>query len=428
MLAILSVVVLAVGIGAFPEPVDAASTRAAVAAIEQEVVARIQIRGNVATADDEVRRLAGVAVGDPVGPETLDEVARRLRASKRFERVDVVRRFASLADPTQVVIVIVVDEGPVAVERTGDPDAPVKVVRTTRPVMFLPIVRFDDGYGFAYGARVSLTNLAGTEGRLSFPLTWGADKRAAIELDRELGTGRAKLSAGVAISRRTHPYFERDEDGGRAWVRVDRLVARSLRVGATGGWQHVAFLGSTDTFFHGGGDITFDNRLDPLLARNAAFARASWEHEAFAARDPVSRWELDGRAYIGLVGQSVLVVRGVRNDASGPLPAYLEPMLGGIATVRGFALGTAIGDTRAAASAELRLPLNSPLTMARTGVSAFVDAGTVYRHDQRFGDGPAEKGIGGSVWLSIAFVRLSVAVAHGLGSSTRAHFAGALAF
>src|SRR5204863_3161779 len=87
-----------------------------------EILTAIQVQGNVATADDEVRRLAGVEVGASVGTNLVDEVAARLRASKRFDSVEVRKRFASIADPSQIVLVIIVDEGPVKIEFTGDPE------------------------------------------------------------------------------------------------------------------------------------------------------------------------------------------------------------------------------------------------------------------------------------------------------------------
>jgi len=61
-------------------------------------------------------------------------------------------------------------------------------------------------------------------------------------------------------------------------------------------------------------------------------------------------------------------------------------------------------------------------------VSGFVDAGTVYDHGERFADQPLQRGVGGSVWFSAAFLRLSVAVAHGVGASTRVHVGGTVMF
>jgi outer membrane protein assembly factor BamA len=57
------------------------------AAQPPETVAAIQIQGNTATPDEEVRRLADVRVGMPFDATTADAVATRLRAQKRFERV-----------------------------------------------------------------------------------------------------------------------------------------------------------------------------------------------------------------------------------------------------------------------------------------------------------------------------------------------------
>ena len=395
----------------------------------QEVIQEIRVHGNVATSDDEIRRIAAVEIGAPVAPDTVAAVTERLRASKRFERVEVLKRFASISDPSQIVLVIIVDEGAVKIERTGDSDAPVRVVKTRGPrVMFLPILTAEDGYGFTYGAQLGVPNPAGRDSRLSFPLTWGGDKRAAAEIEKDFDGGLTRLSGGASINRREHPYYDEDEDRGRVWARGDRELVRSFRAGATAGWQHVSFLGADDSFVHAGVDAVVDTRRDPLLARNAVFARAAWTHFNFASGGSNNQSELEARGYVGLIGQSVLVVRVLRNDASDPLPAYLQPMLGGLANLRGFKAGTAVGDTLVASSVELRLPLTSPLNIGKLGVSAYVDTGTIYDKGQRLADQTFKNGIGGSVWVAAAFVRANIAVAHGIGSSTRVHFGASLAF
>ena len=114
----------------------------------QEIITDIRVHGNVATSDEEIRRMAGVEIGAPLQADTVTAAAERLRATKRFVRVDVLKRFASIEDPTQIVLVIIVDEGAVKIERTGDSDAPVRVVKTRGPrLMFLPIIIAEDGYG-----------------------------------------------------------------------------------------------------------------------------------------------------------------------------------------------------------------------------------------------------------------------------------------
>ena len=87
-----------------------------------------------------------------------------------------------------------------------------------------------------------------------------------------------------------------------------------------------------------------------------------------------------------------------------------------------------MGDTLVASSVELRLPLTSPLNIGKIGVSAYVDTGTVYNKGQQLSDQTFRNGIGGSLWLSAAFVRANIAVAHGIGSSTRVHVGGSLTF
>jgi outer membrane protein assembly factor BamA len=395
-----------------------------------EVVAEIRVHGNVATSDEELLRLAGIEVGAPVGSGTLDEVAARLRNTKRFQRIEVRKRFASIADPTQIVLVIVVDEGPVKIEMTGDPDRPTRVVRSRRwNLLFLPVLNVEDGYGLTYGARAAVADAVGKGSRLSFPMTWGGDKRAAAEFDKDFDSGGSThIQAGASISRRTHPFFRQDEDRDRVWVRGEHEVIHGLRVGATGGWQRVSFLGTDDNFAHAGADVVLDTRLDPMLARNAVYAKVTWDHLNFQNGGAIDRMALEGRGYVGLIGQNVLVVRALRDDADKPLPPYLQPMLGGLANLRGFRAGTGVGDTLAAGSAELRVPLTSPLSIGKIGVSAFIDAGTSYAKGARFAGQAIAKGIGGSVWFSAAFVRFNVAVAHGMGSSTRVHFGGSVSF
>jgi hemolysin activation/secretion protein len=142
----------------------------------------------------------------------------------------------------------------------------------------------------------------------------------------------------------------------------------------------------------------------------------------------LNRTELEGRGYLGLIGQTVLVARALRTSADRPLPQYLKPLLGGAQTLRGYAAGTRAGDTLVAGSLELRVPLTSPLSFGKLGVSAFVDIGTTHSRGERLQDQSFERGVGGSLWFSAAVVRLNLAVARGLNSSTRVHFGTGLSF
>jgi hemolysin activation/secretion protein len=99
-----------------------------------------------------------------------------------------------------------------------------------------------------------------------------------------------------------------------------------------------------------------------------------------------------------------------------------------MANLRGFRAGTAAGDTLVAYSAEVIVPLTSPLLVGKVGLSAFVDRGAVYNDGERLRDQPMREGYGGGVWFSAAFLRLNIVVAHGRGSSTRVHVGGNVSF
>jgi outer membrane protein assembly factor BamA len=394
-----------------------------------EVLSALQVRGNVATSDDEMRRLAGVDIGMPVGPETVATIAERLRATKRFDRVEVLKRYASIADPTQIVLVVIVDEGPVSIKRTNDPNNPTRVVRRRLPsLLFSPILGNESGYGITYGALLTHPEPAGKESRVAFPLTWGVQKRAGADFEKRFPGGwLTRIEIGGSVSRRINPRFDAEDDRRAVYFRPERRFTQSLRVRGLTAWQDVSFLNVADRFTSLGGEVVFDTRLDPFLARNAVFLRATRNHLTFAERETVNRTDLEAHGYLGLFAQTILVASARRDSADGPLPDYLKPLLGP-SSVRGFKTGSAAGDSLVSGSLELRVPLTSPLSFAKIGVSGFVDAGTTYDYGERFADQPLMRGVGGSVWFTAAFFRVNVAVAHGIGASTRVHLLGNLTF
>jgi hypothetical protein len=145
----------------------------------------------------------------------------------------------------------------------------------------------------------------------------------------------------------------------------------------------------------------------------------SWTRVDGDRADAFTATAIDGRGYLGLVGQSILIVRAEHDTSDKPRPRFLKPLLGGWSNLRGFKAGAFVGDTRTVGSLELRLPTSSPLSVARAGISFFVDAGKAYDHGVRFDDAPLHVGAGAGVWLSAAVVQAGVSVAHGRGSGTR---------
>jgi outer membrane protein assembly factor BamA len=252
-----------------------------------------------------------------------------------------------------------------------------------------------------------------------------------------------RITAGASVSRKTNQAFDEDDDRARLFVRAEHEFTRTLRTGVATGWQRASFEGVADTFLQTSGDVILDTRVDPILARNAVYGRASWEHLAFGDsvrsttaqpdgyggyEGSANRTALEGRGYLGIIRQAVLEGRILREDSDRPLPPYLQPQLGGLSTLRGFATGSFVGDTVVAMSAEVVLPLTSPLKLGKLGVSTFIDRGAAYNKGERFADQELLTGYGGAVWFAAAFLRLNVAVAHGHGASTRVHVGGNVTF
>jgi outer membrane protein assembly factor BamA len=404
----------------------------AAAAQQPEVVAEILVHGNHITANAEVIALAGISVGAPVTPDTLAQVRARLKASGKFDEVDVLKRFASITDLSKITIVLIVNEGPVRVDfETGVDGEEVAVIRKRRGfqnLMYLPILDAEDGYGLTYGVTVSRANVAGERSRLSAPLSWGGTRRAALELEKNFASGPlTRVTVGGGVQRRTNPAYEEHDERRRVWARAERSM-NHVRLGAVAGWQRVIFGPIRDDFRTFGGDMTVDTRLDPAYPRNAIHATAGWERVAFKQGDPLHRTKVDARGYLGLIRQTVLAVRVMREGANGPQPAYLKPLLGGWSNLRGFEAGAFVGDIVAAGSVELFVPISSPLSVGRLGVSVFADAGVAYDHGQRLKDQTRQTGIGGSVWMTAAVFRLSLSLAHARGGRTRVNFGGGLTF
>ena len=407
-----------------------------------EVIAEIRIHGNLVATDEEILKLAGIAIGARFEPGTIDEVRTRLERDGRFQDVQVLKRYASITDMSKIVIVIVANEGAVRLKIPEVEGQPIQVEkrRGLRNLMWLPILDFEDGYGVTYGVRFALVGITGDRGRVSFPLTYGGHKRAGVEFDRVFTRGPiSRVEVGAAIQQSENPAFEIDDTRKRFWGRAERAWG-PLRTGVTTGWQRVSFAEIRDDLQTFGADVTFDTRLNTVLPRNAVFASAAWERvdihaNAVPITEPVrpadeviQRLRLDARGYLGLFGQSILVARVLREDVDRPVPLYMKSLLGGWSNLRGFEAGAFFGDTLVAGSLELRVPISPVLSEGKLGVSAFIDTGTAYDKGQRFEDATLRTGGGGAVWVTLLAFRMGIAVAHGGGSGTRVNFGGGLTF
>jgi outer membrane protein assembly factor BamA len=405
------------------------------AAAQQEVIAVIQVHGNTISPTEEVVAASGLAEGAPFSEDVRAEAERRLRSSGRFHDVEVLKRFASISDPTQITVLIQVDDGPVRIDPPlpgpGAPASgrvPVAARRGPLNIMFAPILTAEDGYGLTYGARFSISGHRNIRQRVVIPASWGGDKRVGAEFQKEFVHRAAPdVRTGAMIQRRTHPFFESNADRQRVWGRADWSLSRLLRAGTEVAWQRSTLIGEREEAKSAGVDVTFDTRIDPLMPLNAIYARATVERLWLPSRSVVRR-DLEADGYVGLYRGMVLALRAVHEDMSKPAPAFYKSILGGSSNLRGFRAGYKIGDTLTAGSAEIRIPLSSALRVARVGTSVFMDVGTTYDKGEHLSDQKLDRGIGAGVWVTAPLFRASFAVARGLGSGTRVHVGAGLTF
>lgn len=396
---------------------------ATAAAQPTDRLGEVRVHGNHTTPDADILTIAGLQVGAAVTDGSLQEAATRLRQSRRFDDVEIRKRYRSIDDPSDILVIILVQE----VAGIADDDlmpGPLKRVRSLG--MWLPVVDYADGYGFTYGARITFVDALGARSRLSTPLTWGGERKAAVEVDRTFERGPfSRLEAAASLTRRVNPHFNVADTRSELRVRAERAVASWLRVGGGARRTNVSFGGVDDTVVAPGADLAIDTRTDPGFPRNAVHLTAGVEQLRFDGGHHAARWTTDLRGYVGVFGSTVVALRAATSTSGSALPAYEQALLGGTSTLRGYAFGYRAGDNLAMMSAEVRVPLTSPLIMAKLGVKGFLDAGTVYPHGTRLADQVFDRGAGGGVFLSWAIVRMGLDLAWPIGGPTskpRWHF------
>jgi hypothetical protein len=398
-----------------------------------EVVREVRIHGNAVLSDEEVLAIAGVAVDQPLAAGGADEIARRLRESRRFETVEVRKRYRSLTNASDVALVLVVHERPgVRAGVAGTPaPLPGPVGRLRRKMMFLPIVSFADGYGFTYGGRMSTVDLLGAGERLSVPLTWGGTRRAALEVERVFKTGPlTRIESSLGVWSRENPRFEIRDRRVEVRGRAERVFRDVIRVGADASQGAISFGHIDDRLWTIGTSVAVDTRLDPAFPGNAVLLGAGWTGLHFREiAEPVNRYVADGRGYLRVYRQAVVAGRVQYTAADAALPPYERLLLGGSSSVRGFRTGTFDGDRMLVTSAEIRVPVTSVLRGAKLGFTAFVDAGKIWDVDGSMRAAEWHRGAGGGMFIIASLFRINLDIARGLrNGETRLHLSSGFTF
>jgi outer membrane protein assembly factor BamA len=390
------------------------------------IVGEVRVHGNHTTPDAHVLGIIGDVVGKPATDALVAEITARLEKSGRFDDVEVRKRFRSIENPDDILLMVVVNEFPGVDDIDLTPPNPMK--RFWSSGMFLPILHYEDGYGFTYGARFSFVDRLGPRSRISVPLSWGGERQARVQLERSFRRGPIdRLSGEAGIGRRENPSYEIGDTRTGFNARAESAIQRWLRVGAGGGVEDVAFGDADDVLKKFGADVALDTRVDPAFPRNAVHATFGWERLLFDA-GRANRRTLDARGYVGLFGQTVLAVRALSVTADAPLPQFEHALLGGGANLRGFDTGFRADDNLAAGSVELRIPITSPLSIGRFGIKAFVDMGAAYPSGSKLDEQVFDQSFGGGAYLHLTILNLSLDVAKGKGGDTKFHFGMGVTF
>ncbi len=396
-------------------------------------IAEIRVHGNATITDDVVIQLAGLSVGGMIDDAGLAAAEKRLKDSGRFDEVQVRKRYRTLA-MDEVSVVLLVHEKP-GVSPTGQPPSTFRKIRSH--LMYFPIVYYDDGYGWTYGARTSLVNIAGRGTHIAVPLTWGADKHAALEVDRTFNTGPlTRITGSYGILQHENPFYNVDDQRVTAQGRIERRLFDRVTLGGELGRQNIEFGPTFDRIWTTTADATFDTRRDPKYPVNAVFLNVAWTRlfpigETSFSPDgdhTVDKITYDARGFKRLFGQNVLGLHLQYDTATAPLPLYEQPLLEGY-YIRSAQTGQHAGDKRLLWSGEVRVPISSPLSTGKLGINVFYDAGTVAPFGESVLKQKTESGAGAGVWMIFTVIQLNFNVAHSFnGTGTRFNFGTGFSF
>jgi outer membrane protein assembly factor BamA len=398
----------------------------------QETLGEVRVHGNHTTPDADVLSLAGLTLGGPASDEVLAQAEDRLRRSGRFANVEVRKRYRSIENPSDILVILLVDE-----HASVAPDdlTPGPLRRFRSFGMWLPILDYVDGYGLTYGVRFSFVDVVGPRSRISIPASWGGERRVGVTVDRSFERGLfTRVEGGLALTQRENPRYEVADRRVEAVTRAERAFTSWLRAGGGVRFTTVRFGQFDERFVTPALDLTLDTRTDPAYPRNAVHVVARAERLSFDARPDVTRWIADARGYVGLWRSTVLATRAAVSRVSQPLPAYEQPLLGGASMLRGYEFGYRTGDEATTVSAEIRVPLTSPVNVGKLGVKVFVDAATAAPQGTPLDSQRFDRAIGGGVFFTAPVFRIGLDVAwpsERFGDTSRAprwHFGLGVAF
>lgn len=380
-------------------------------------IVEIRVHGNHSTPEADILALAGLSVGQPASDEVLEAARARVAASDRFESVAVRRLARSIDVPDDILVMVLVEE---RAGVTPDRLTPGWIRRVADGGMFVPVLRYDEGYGVTFGVQTALADLVGTGSRLSFPATWGGQRRVGAEFERPFDTPvLSRLSFGADLQQSEHPAFDVTERRTRLYGRLERRIGTATTLALDAGHDRVRFAGRRETVGHVGGELVVDTRVDPAFPRNAVWGRTGVERldvETGTRR----RLRTDVNGALGLPLGAVVGARAFLISTDGDLPAYEQTMIGGGLALRGFRRGYRVDDNAAGTSLWIARPFGSPLDVARHGLRVFVDWAAAYDAGRKWQDADYDRGAGIGWFANLMALNAYVDVGRGNGR-WRAH-------
>ena len=323
----------------------------------------------------------------------LSDAEARLVTALKFESVEVLKRFASISDPTRVLILIQVDEGPVRVDIPDVDIGPEEARRRRRPARLSCAFRRSSDVRpdpqcrrwlwihvrreFAFAGHRSARR------RIVVPASWGGDKRVGAEYQQEFSKRFApRLRAGGFLQTTHASFFEDDADRKRVWGRTEWPIVREVHAGGEVAWQTSSLNGRRSSSDSVGADVVVDTRVDPLMPHNAIFVRSAVERLLFSPTGTAVRTEIDANGYVGLYPR----------DSAGPpsrsgrfQPAGACPSTSRYSAAHAISAGSAPATPSATRSSQALSSCESRrhrrFGWRDFGYSIFMDAGTTY--DQR---------------------------------------------
>jgi outer membrane protein assembly factor BamA len=369
--------------------------------VPTKVIVEVRFRGNYSLADEELLAAADVQPGEPLTPETLAAIEQRLLAVEGVGSVEILERYRSMTVTDEVVLLIHVREH----------------VAVREKFMFLPLLTWTDEQGVSFGARFAMVDLLGLDERLSFPLTWGGERRAAAEIAFDLDRAAiSHVAGGFGISQHENPHFELPDRRVGGWLDASKRWD-VFEVGGAASFADVELGGAGEQQLELGVRAIVDTRQDRQLPRDAFYVRGAWDW--LALRDNsrgIDRFTADLRGYKSFIGRSIVAAQAYYRGAGGRLPDWERPYLGGARTLRGYDAGAFIGDNIVLLATELRVPLTPPAPVGLVGLNFFFDSGAVYDHGTSLRRARFRNGVGAGVYFFAAFIGFQVDVAYGLAS------------